>query len=570
MLTFIPYIADDKEPRRRRELQLSTVRSHAAQRSYPWRKQNQSRRQTPHVGNEHPAGLCSSSDQSCQDRLVAERRPLKRSADWHFGSLGATCRAVGDLDVTALKFYHRQPLTQTMSAEIVSRCHLLPVELSSWSPFIQETVQRATRDSTMLDSLVSSTIILMADTYMNNKSLISAGHKLTQHAVHALRVSIQTDPSADPLSVQLSSMHLCMGSLRAGDIDAARTHLRFLEATVTKLDPQKPYHVDVLNIIRFCDVWLALESGEAPSRSLQPQMSLEQEAQLNPSGSPYSGEFDISVRTENSRAPEQVSDNLHKLPESDTIYPCRFNSSITDRRSHFGLLRAAASGLLSVVTPGMIENYVKAVDYISESAHKETANLEDFEPMIGKCLDSLCQLCFAYDRTQHNVHLSSGQQCSNQRSSSLSNATSSTDFDELVVLALQIQLVIRLGRFVHRNREKLSGRLIKSLLQNSHLPYYKPTENGGDGATVVPRDQLYLWVLLTGMLGTPKDSNQLEWYKIKAPQTLKAIGITTEIQLENAIAPFLPAPIQFDFGFRKLAKELIANSVTPKSRSPIQ
>src|SRR6185369_10043502 len=105
------------------------------------------------------------------------------------------------------------------------------------------------------------------DNYPNNKSLISAGHKLTRHAVRGLRVSIQTDPSADPLSVQLSSMHLCMGSLRAGDIDAARTHLRFLEATVTKLDPQKPYHIDVLNIIRFCDVWLALESGEAPSRS---------------------------------------------------------------------------------------------------------------------------------------------------------------------------------------------------------------------------------------------------------------------------------------------------------------
>jgi hypothetical protein len=433
-----------------------------------------------------------------------------------------------------------------MSPEIVTRYQLLPVKLSSWSPFIQETIQRATRDSTMLDSLVSCTIILMADIYMNNKSLLSAGHKLTQHAVRELRVSIQTDPSADPLSVQLSSMHLCMGSLRAGDIDAARTHLKFLQATVTILDSKNPYHVDVLNIIRFCDVWLALDSGEAPSLSLHPQMRLEHDAQLSLSGSPYPGEFHRSVGTEDPRVPEQVGNNLRQFPEPDTFHPCRFNSAITERRSHFGLFRAAESGLLSVVTAGVIANYVEAVDYISESVQKETANLEEFEPMIGKCLDSLCQLCFAYDRTQHSLDSLSDHQNSSKRLPFSSSAASSTNFDELVVLALQVQLVIRLGKFVQRNREKLSRRLIKSLLRNSHLIHSTLTEKGTDGAVAVPQIQLYLWAILTGMLGTPKDSNLLEWYKVKAPQTLKAIGITTEIKLEgHSTISYGTCPIRF-------------------------
>lgn len=166
--------------------------------------------------------------------------------------------------------------------------------------------------------------------------------------------------------------------------DAAPTHLKFLEATVTYLDPQDPYHVDVLNIIQFCDVWLALESREAPSWCLHPQKGLEQKAQLRLSGSPYSGEFDLLVATEAWRDPEQVSSNLGQLPESDTFYRCRFNSALSARTLHFGLFRAAESGLLSVVTPGIIANYAKAVDYNSESAQKVTSNLEGFEPMKGK------------------------------------------------------------------------------------------------------------------------------------------------------------------------------------------
>lgn len=545
MLTFIVYTADDKELQRGRELQLSKARSHAAQRSYAWRKPSQTQKQGPHEEDEHLAVRNPPHHKSRQHSLTTGRRSLKRSVDWHFGSLGSSCRPVGDLDVTALQFYLRQPLAQTMSAEIVNRYHRASVKLGQWSSFLQETIQRVTRDSIALDSLVSSTVILMADNYMDNRSLISAGRKMTGHAVSGLRKSIQENYAVDVLSIQLSSMHLCLGALRAGDITASGTHLKFLEATVTELDTHIPYHVDLLSIVRFCDVWLALESGRAPSLVLHPQPKQEDETQLNSLESQTSCVNDHPARPEDSRA--------HNHAFS-------LDPAIPDQRSHSGLIQAATSGLLRTVTPEIIAKYANAVDFVSESARKETATLDDFQPLVANCIESLCQLCFAFDQTQHDTHSAGTPLDNNQSSPFQLSAARSTDLDEPVALALQMQIVIRLGKFIQRNRETLSHRLINALSRRPHLVGWTMAEKSAGGASAAIQNRLYLWVLVSGMLCAQNDLKELGWYRSRIMQALAAMDVTTEAQLNDALEPFLTVHAPFDFGFRKLAQNLVGAS----------
>jgi len=559
MLTFILYTADDKELQRGRELQLSKARSHAAQRSYAWRKSRDPQRQLPHREDEsltvrnHPGPR----PQPRRHRLTdGGRQTANRTVDWHFGSLGGSSRPVGDLDATALQFYLSQPLSQTMSTEIAKRFPQPSAKLGQWSPFLQETIQRVTRDSTALDSLVSSTVILMADNYMDNRSLMSAGRKMTGHAVSGLRNSIQENYAADPLSVQLSSMHLCLGALRAGDATAARTHLKFLEATATGLDARDPYHADVLSIFRFCDVWLALESGKAPSRVLHPRVGRENEAQLSPPKSQTSCPPDDKLNPEFPSESEQRDNSPGQMPDANALHSLKRTRSTPDRHSHPGLVEAATSELLCMVTPSLIARYANAIDSISASVQKATPTLEDFQPMLSNCMDSVLELCFAFDQVQRDLQSPQADHATTNPSppSQTSTARRRTAFDEPVILALQMQLVLRLGKFIQRNRVTLARRLMAALTRRPHLTLARPQI---ENTASVLHNRLYLWVLVSGMLCAQNNLGEFSWFRSRAAKALAAMRVASEAELTAVLEPFLTAHAPFDFGFCRLAKELV-------------
>ena len=153
----------------------------------------------------------------------------------------STCRPLQELDVFVLRFYLlRNPTSQTMSPEITSPKDSMTdrepnsqssksmttsaASLARWSPFFQEMVQRAVAETVVLDSLLCATILLLADTYQSNVSLLTASQQLSVEAVSNLRLSVhaQRASTTSSMSIKICALHLCMGSLRAGDMKGCR------------------------------------------------------------------------------------------------------------------------------------------------------------------------------------------------------------------------------------------------------------------------------------------------------------------------------------------------------------
>ncbi len=222
--TFIPH-ADRNISQRERELLHSKAKSHAALRSH----------KLAQMRKKDPASLCSSristvASPSKQSQTYQEvLPPPNRSADWCFGSMGAACK-ISAFDADALRYFGN------------SNCNSKNVQV--WmGPLVRETIQHAVHQTLCLQSLVTATAYLMAEEFSRGKYLMHMGHKYNARAMRDLQALLKR-PSATTFSdMYFSVAHLCIASLRIGDMDASVAHLKFLVASSGKLDPTNVLHL---------------------------------------------------------------------------------------------------------------------------------------------------------------------------------------------------------------------------------------------------------------------------------------------------------------------------------------
>ena len=481
-IAFIPYIShEDKRRSKQRELLQSDARKHAAAVSHRKRRTSSQTHNTSAVGarRQHSHELYlqprpneegitytrSSSDtddhlskqevdsdsalwqhQSPQD--VSLTSPPSRPLDWHFGSVGLSCRPLGDIDQAALQYFLRQvalqgpaiSLGKTMTG-VTREKSSSPIQVLSTDIKIdgvltvsQEVAARAVHQLPLLESLVAYTTFNMYATYPQSGALAAHRQKAAYSALQSIRRAIASPDAIDNINLAHAVQFMSQIAINSGQPAVALIHLQYLREVVRSRQPSSAYEYGLFQQIRAIDTRMALQSGGRPITR-----GLWESAQVPPESF-----FDKPGRK--MCEPPCRFETIHSIHSksswSDQSSPRIGSGHLPPHNWQNGFHTAIENGSINPNLRHVVDHYSDAIVFLSDLALVKAVSRPEKFLARWKCYESLELLCMTW-------HALVARQAMMNKPGNRSDTTSDEPvtlderwLDKMVIIALELHLLL--------------------------------------------------------------------------------------------------------------------------------